>query len=403
VTTVINPGLRFREFIRRLLRAGRRVQASPQEALPPADPYGPARESWNEKNHDAAIGILDQILAAMPTDVTALVMKGQVLLSSGRAREARDPLIKALDLDPENLGALETLAYAEGSLSEHERALACWRRIAARKGPDENVARMIGNELVMKGQALLSSDRAREARDPLIEALDLDPGNLGALETLAYAEGALNEHKRALACWRQIAARKGLDENVARMIGNETWARDEQRRNSSAFKDPEQDCPPIEQCLSEIATLTVSNGEGSPPYQELIERLCYQLAAQRVVLGRLENMENGYEYGQTLLRFRNMGVHSYHDDHLKAPPDPPAQIPEPLRNAFSMGGVVELLQGYTNSALPSGCGESMTTPSERSWPSIRKVWRRAQGSKRRNSWRDLLHFGTQRQEEYFLV
>jgi len=275
-------GARFRKIIPKLLRAGRRILASPRRKQPPADPYAPARESWNKKNHDAAIASLDQILAATPTDVIALLMKGQVLLSSGRAREARDPLIRALDLDPENLGALETLAYAEG---------------------------------------------------------------------------ALNEHDRALACWRRLALRKGLDESTARMIGNETWARDEQRRNSSAFKDLEEGCPPIEQCLSEIARLTASGGEGTPRHQEIIERLCYQIAAQKAVLGRLDNVENFYEYSLVRLRFRNMGVHSYDDIHLKAPPDPPAQIPDPLRNAFSMGGVVELLQGYTNSALPPGCGE----------------------------------------------
>jgi tetratricopeptide (TPR) repeat protein len=276
------PGARFRRIIPKLLRAGRSILASPRRKQPPADPYAPARESWNNKNHDAAIASLDQILAATPTDVTALLMKGQVLLSSGRAREARDPLIKALDLDPENVGALETLAYAEG---------------------------------------------------------------------------ALNEHDRALTCWRRLAVRKGLDESTARMIGNETWARDEQRRNSSAFKDLEEGCPPIEQCLSEITRLTASGADGSPRYQEIIERLCYQIAAQKGVLGRLDNVENFYEYSLVRLRFRNMGVHSYDDVHLKAPPDPPAQIPDPLRNAFSMGGVVELLQGYTNSALPPGCGE----------------------------------------------
>jgi predicted Zn-dependent protease len=130
----LSPGLRFRKFIPKLLRAARKNQASPQRTQPPADPYAPARELWNKKNHDAAIVSLDQILAATPTDVIALLMKGQVLLSSGRAREAKDPLIKALDLDPENLGALETLAYAASALNEHDRALACWRRIVARKG-----------------------------------------------------------------------------------------------------------------------------------------------------------------------------------------------------------------------------------------------------------------------------
>lgn len=284
----LGPGLRLQEFIATVLRASLKTQPktepTPQETQAPADPYGPARELWNKKDHDGAIKILDQILAATPTDVIALVLKGQVLLSSDQAREARDPLIKALDLEPENLGALETLAYAEGALNEHERALACWRRIAA--------------------------------------------------------------------C-------KGLDESVARMIGNETWARDEQRRNSSGFKDPEQGCPPIEQCLSEIATLTVSGAEGSPPSEEIVERLCRQIAAQKAVLGRLDNMENFYEYSLAKLRFRNMAVYSYHDALLKAPPDPPAQIPEPLRNAFAMGGMVELLHGYTNSALPLECGEGI--------------------------------------------
>jgi tetratricopeptide (TPR) repeat protein len=174
----LSPGARFRQIIPKLLRAARRIpaptQRKPQRNQPPADPYAPARESWNKKDHDAAIASLDQILAATPTDVIALLMKGQVLLSSGRAREARDPLFKALDLDPENLGALETLAYAEG---------------------------------------------------------------------------ALNEHDRALACWRRLAVLRGLDESAARMIGNETRARDEQRRNSSAFKDLEEGCPPIEQCF----------------------------------------------------------------------------------------------------------------------------------------------------------
>jgi len=73
-----------------------------------------------------------------------------------------------------------------------------------------------------------------------------------------------NEHDRALTCWRRLAVRKGLDESTARMIGNETWARDEQRRNSSAFKDLEEGCHAIEQCVSEITRLTASGGEGSP-------------------------------------------------------------------------------------------------------------------------------------------
>jgi tetratricopeptide (TPR) repeat protein len=216
------------------------------------------------------------------------------------------------------------------------------------------------NALLTKGTILTTAGRLPEARVALVETLTLDPKNVGALQTLALVESALGEHERALSLFRQLASHKGLDEGLARMIGNQMWALDETGRNSSVFKDIEEGCPPIEQVIAEVEKSATRDAQYNPTTQaEIIERLSRQIAAQTSVLGRLDNMQNFYDYTLTQQRFRNMAMHSYQKTTFKAPNDPPRDIPEAMRSAFSMDGRIEILQGYVNSALPLECTEGI--------------------------------------------
>jgi len=369
------------------------------------DTYARANELSSKHRYDEAVQILDQVLSAVPADLNALLTKGGILASAGRLREASAIIAKALALDPENLSGLETLAYVESALGEHEHSLSLFRQVASRRGVDDNLARMIENEkraveqkqlrdayaratelsnkqrfdealqiverviasrpadpnaLVTKGAILTSAGRLPDARATLLGALAVDPRNVGALEALAYVESALGDHEHSLSLFRRLASYKGLDEALARLIGNEMWALDDKRRDSSTFKDFEEGCPPIEQVISDIDE---RSARGDPEDQtlqlEIIERLSRQIAAQTGVLSRLDGTQNFYDYTLTQERFRIMALHSYLGTPFKTPEDPPLEIPEAMRSAFSMEGRVELSQAYVNSALPPECSEGI--------------------------------------------
>jgi tetratricopeptide (TPR) repeat protein len=216
------------------------------------------------------------------------------------------------------------------------------------------------NALIKKGALLHTAGRYPEAKATLVEALTLDPQNLGALQTLAHAENALGEPERSLSLFRQLASLRGLDEELARMIGDQMWAVDEKRRNSSTYKDFEEGCPPIEEVIAEIEGGPIRNDPYNPTLlAEAIERLSRQIAAQTSVLGRLNASQNDHDYFLIQQRFRNMALHSYQGTLFKVPEDPAPEIPETMRSAFSMDGRIELSQGYVNSALPPECGEGI--------------------------------------------
>jgi tetratricopeptide (TPR) repeat protein len=241
------------------------------------DPYGRVDELSSERRYDEAIEILHQVLSANPADVDALTRKAALLHTAGRYPQA-----KAV----------------------------------------------------------------------LAEALSLDPQNVGALQTLAYTENALGDPERSLSLFRQLASLKGFDEQLARMIGNQLWALDEKSRDSTVYQDFEEGCPPIEQVIAQI-------DGGAFGGAESVGQLARQIAAQTAVLGRIRSWEESHEYFLVQHRFRNMALHSYRGTRFKPPEEPAPKIPEPLRNAFSMSGRIELLQGYINSVVPPECTEGI--------------------------------------------
>lgn len=216
------------------------------------------------------------------------------------------------------------------------------------------------NVLVVKGQILAAESRLDDALAAMKAAEAIDPENVVVIESLARIENALGNLEASLAHFRRLANSKGLGEEAARMIGQNTWDLDEKRRDSSIFRDVEDGVEPAEAVVAEVDRMLAGAKADDPTVlSEAVIKLARQIAAQRSVLGRLDTIYTLNEYTLMQGRFRNMALHRHRNTSFERPLDPPAEIPDNLRAAFSMNGKVELLKGYTIATLPVECSDGI--------------------------------------------
>jgi len=177
--------------------------------------------------------LVDAALAADADDAAALCLAGKLELLAGRVERAQEQLLRALDIDPQNVDAHLELAALHLRLRRFEDTLD-ELSLALHYAPDNaralfemgNVRRMQGDlggaveayrratekdpsmaqAYVELGFGLLSLRRFEEALDPLERGAELDPQNFNGQNNLGYAYVRLEQYDRALEMFSRLCA-----------------------------------------------------------------------------------------------------------------------------------------------------------------------------------------------------
>ncbi len=138
----------------------------------------------------AAVEPLREAERLEPDQPLALVALGTALDDRSLYAEAKPYLLRSLDLDPESVEAVATLAEAEEGLGELREAEAHAQRALARASAHATA------NLVL-GMVLMKHERYAEARDALVKAATADPASAKAQYQLSLAYARLNDETSA--------------------------------------------------------------------------------------------------------------------------------------------------------------------------------------------------------------
>jgi tetratricopeptide (TPR) repeat protein len=191
-----------------------------------------------------ALMLIDRAIAADGHTAAFHVSRGSVLLSLGRADEAKHALQQALRLDPNSAEAHNTLGNALLRSGERNAAVECYRRALAIR-PQYAEAH---NNL---GSALRALGRLDEGETELRYAIELRPGYASALANLGlvlqerrYSE-ALEAYDEAIAADPAHAAARGNRAMLLLLLGRlrEGFAEYEWRWSMPGFATPRREFP----------------------------------------------------------------------------------------------------------------------------------------------------------------
>ncbi len=169
-----------------------------------------ARMRMAEGETDAARALVDEVLASDDRHVDALKMKANWLIDDDLVRDAVLALRTALDQSPQDAEAMTILARAyerDGNreLMGESSALAFDASGAA------------SDESLRYARYLVANDEQLTAEDVLLQALRLDPSNLGLLQALAEVYVFLADWPRTE---QVVEALRRLETDEARRVAN---------------------------------------------------------------------------------------------------------------------------------------------------------------------------------------
>jgi tetratricopeptide (TPR) repeat protein len=173
------------------------TNVSPSSVKPSDDLYQRGLAFFRAGNFPRARENAQQVLAAEPKDVRALVLLGQTLVEMDEADDALEHLERATQLAPDNVEAWGTLAVALMTAGELNGAVEAFRSL--RRLQPGNVA-----VLVDLANVLFLLGRAPEAIDTLEEAHRHQPGDLAILRNLADMYTSAGRTEKALATTQEI-------------------------------------------------------------------------------------------------------------------------------------------------------------------------------------------------------
>ena len=162
---------------------------------------------------DEARGLLDELLAAHPDDVAALVERGKLAVAEDQCEQGEVWLRRALERDPASLSACRELAQCLGRRGQPEEAARYRQRFENLKAERVKLDTLIARAGQQPGDAALRCEVARlfrlfgepqEAERWLAAALRIDPRCRPAHEALAECyerrgERDMAEHHKFLA------------------------------------------------------------------------------------------------------------------------------------------------------------------------------------------------------------
>lgn len=145
-----------------------------------------ANRSFKEGKLDEALAHIDEAQKASPESPTPYLLRGTMLLASGRAADAVPPLKKAVELGPENPEAYSMLGSAEQKRKNYTAALEALRE-GLKRAPDSVE---LHNKM---GMVLKDREELRKAIDSFHRAIELQPKYVPARMNLAFAY--LDDHR----------------------------------------------------------------------------------------------------------------------------------------------------------------------------------------------------------------
>jgi Flp pilus assembly protein TadD len=148
--------------------------------------------------------IFRSILREMPERAPAHAGLGLAHYAQGDLGPARDSLERAVEIEPDDVLALSTLAVVYDMLDRHEEAQLHYGRIQALRPDDPAAANNLGVSLMLLG-------KFAEAESTLRRAVDLAPKQRSGWNNLGIALGRQEQYDKALEAFR-----KGGDEQGAR-------------------------------------------------------------------------------------------------------------------------------------------------------------------------------------------
>jgi putative PEP-CTERM system TPR-repeat lipoprotein len=196
-------------------------------------------------NAKAAVAAIDAVLAEMPGDARALVVKAQIMAQANQPQEAMDLVDAALATSPDNREALvakaqllitrgkrnEAIALLEKMIEKHpdtrgERVPLISLLVASSRLDDaerqlEKLKALAPNEIgTVYADALVTLARgnATHARDLIQRVLAVQPENLPALYVSGLADLQLKSYAGAEASFRKIVTKAPDDGGVRRML-----------------------------------------------------------------------------------------------------------------------------------------------------------------------------------------
>jgi Flp pilus assembly protein TadD len=157
----------------------------------------------NKGAREAAVPLLQRILAEKPNDARARVLYGSVLRDLGLYPQAEAELRRALLIDEKRADAHAGIAILLDLTGRHPEALDHHRRATQLAPGSADYRNNLGFSLLASGEPTL-------AIAPLETALALDPGNAHAYTNLGYAYGRSGRFEDA-----ERTFRAGLGEAAA--------------------------------------------------------------------------------------------------------------------------------------------------------------------------------------------
>ena len=160
--------------------------------------------------------LIDDWLSANPDDVAVRVTKATTDLSAGRTTEAIEHYEKALAVDPNNIIALNNLAWIFDELDD-ERALSYARRAFEAAPSSANVVDTYGWILLRKGNREQAVELLAKAKEIAPDNGDIRYHFASALAQTDDRRGAIKELDSLLKSEVQFAARKDAETLLSRL------------------------------------------------------------------------------------------------------------------------------------------------------------------------------------------
>jgi len=170
------------------------------------------RVFWIEGDTEHSLAHFKKIIEIRPDYSNGWSMMGAVLTDLGRTSEAKEALIRAIELDNKNIDAIELMGTVFRSEGNNKQALIYLNQLTRIKPDSSSVWSSLGKVLAELGKAM----EAKEALNKSISLDDKDPNTKLALAGILISEGLLEDAKNQIS---KVLQEKPRDSEVLNSVG----------------------------------------------------------------------------------------------------------------------------------------------------------------------------------------
>jgi tetratricopeptide (TPR) repeat protein len=208
----------------------------------------------SRKEYDKAAADFQTVIKKNPKDAAGYLLMGRLSLAQGHVPEGKAMYEKALEADPNSLGALGTLVDFDIQAKQPEKALARVQTQIAKSpsnaGLYEELAYVQLKTKDLNG-ALASSKKAME----------LGPSNFQAVRLYTKVEMDLDQVDPAITAWEQWLAKNPKDSRALSILGSLEEAKGEKSKAMDYYNKALQADPGNAVASNDLAYLMVEDGQ----------------------------------------------------------------------------------------------------------------------------------------------